>query len=217
MKYTLISIISILIFLNACNSSNESKKPTITLPFYNSEDYNPEWIEKSDPNYQNIHQIADFEFTDHHGKALNNSSLKGKIYVANFFFTSCPSICPKLTLSMEKIQNTFIDEPDLQLISHSVMPWKDSVSVLNQYAENMDVNYDKWKLLTGDEDEIYALARTSYFADEKIGYNDDESDFLHTDKFILVDKKGRIRGIYTGLVEKDQKRLIEDIGYLLLE
>jgi len=205
------------LIFNACSNGNHSKEPTIILPFYNSADYNPEWIEKSDPNYKKIHQIADFEFTDHHGKKLNNKSLSGKIYVANFFFTSCPSICPKLTLNMEKLQNKFKNEKDLQLISHSVMPWKDSVPVLNQYAENMDVDYKKWKLLTGDEEEIYELARTSYFADETVGYNEDESDFLHTDKFILVDKKRRIRGIYTGLVEKDLKRLQEDIMILLQE
>lgn len=206
-----------LIILNACSSKNTSIKQEIELPFYNSVEYTPEWISPSDPNYKNIHRIADFEFTDHHGKVFNNRSLDGKIYVANFFFTSCPSICPKLTINMEKLQNAFINEADVQLISHTVMPWKDSVSVLNQYAENMDIDYKKWKLLTGPEAEIYKLARKSYFADEQFGFTSDESDFLHTDKFILVDKQRRIRGIYTGLIEEDLQRLQEDMKILLKE
>ena len=210
-------IVFSLCLLSSCGSNQKSPQEVATLPFYNSVDYTPEWISESDPTNSKIHKIADFEFTDHHGKKFNNKSLQGKIYVADFFFTSCPSICPKLTLSMEQLQNEFIDELDVQLISHTVMPWKDSVSVLNQYAENMDINYAKWKLLTGPEDEIYKLARKSYFADEQFGFTSDESDFLHTDKFILVDKKRRIRGIYTGLVEEDLQRLKEDIRLLLQE
>lgn len=205
-----------LLLLAACGQNTASKNE-VTLPFYNSTDYNPEWINPSDRTYKKIHTIADFSFTDHHGKNLSNKDLDGNIYVADFFFTSCPTICPKLTMSMERLQNTFKAEEDVKLISHTVMPWKDSVSVLNQYAENMDVDYNKWKLLTGDEDEIYSLARKSYFADEQFGFTADESDFLHTDKFILVDKKRRIRGIYTGLVEEDLIRLEEDIRILLKE
>lgn len=216
MKQILIIITLAILLMTACNNNSNTKQDP-TLPFYNSVDYTPEWITPADPNYADIHQVASFEFTDHRGKKFNNQSLSDKIYVADFFFTSCPSICPKLTLSMEKIQTEFLDENDVQLISHTVMPWKDSVSVLNQYADNMDVNYDKWKLLTGPEEEIYELARESYFADEQFGFTSDKSDFLHTDKFILVDKKRRIRGIYTGLLEKDMQRLIEDIHILLKE
>lgn len=215
-KKSLILAFSLLCF-SACQNNNQAKNNIPTLPFYNSVDYTPEWISPSDPKYKNIHRIAEFEFTDHHGKKYNNDSLNEKIYVADFFFTSCPSICPKLTQNMEKLQIEFQEEADVQLISHTVMPWKDSVSVLNQYAENMDIDYNKWKLLTGPEDKIYELARKSYFADEQFGFTSDESDFLHTDKFILVDKQRRIRGIYTGLVQEDLQRLKEDIYILLRE
>lgn len=212
----IIYFLACLTILSCKNNTQEAFKPA-SLPFYNSTDYTPEWIEPKDEAYTRIHTIGDFSFTDHHGKPISNKDLDNNIYVADFFFTSCPTICPKLTLSMERLQNTFINNEDVKLISHTVMPWKDSVSVLNQYAENMDVNYDKWKLVTGNENEIYSLARKSYFADEQFGFNDDETDFLHTDKFILVDKNRRIRGIYTGLVEEDIIRLEEDINILLKE
>lgn len=217
MRINLLYFILVLLAISCKNNPSQINTGGSTLPFYNSTDYTPEWISPSDKKYADIHTIGAFEFTDHHGKKLSNKNLDGKIYVADFFFTSCPTICPKLTLSMERLQNKFMDAEDFQLISHTVMPWKDSVSVLNQYAENMDINYEKWKLLTGDEDQIYSLARKSYFADEQFGFNDDETDFLHTDKFILVDKKRRIRGIYTGLVEEDLIRLEEDINILLKE
>lgn len=212
-------VIFLLLFVTllSCKSKIDQQSRLATLPFYNSTDYTPEWIDPRDKAYEKIHTIDHFNFTDHHGNQITNEDLDNNIYVADFFFTSCPTICPKLTLSMVRLQNTFIDHENVKLISHTVMPWKDSVSVLNQYAENMKVNYDKWKLLTGDENEIYSIARKSYFADEQFGFNDDMSDFLHTDKFILVDKKRRIRGIYTGLIEEDLIRLEEDINILLKE
>lgn len=192
-----------------------SEAKVSTLPFYNSTDYTPEWIATDTPEYNNIHTIAPFRFTDHKGKKLDQARMDDKVYVANFFFTSCPSICPKLTRAMERLQNKFIDQPDFQLLSHTVMPWKDSVTVLDLYAENMDVNYERWKLVTGPEEEIYKLARESYFADEQFGFTLDEDEFLHTDKFILIDRQRRIRGIYTGLIEEDIERLQEDIEILL--
>lgn len=215
-KLSLLFFLGMSLFSCSNNSQNGNLK-TATLPFFNSKDYTPEWISPNDKKYKYIHTIGDFTFTDHHGKELSNESLDGNIYVADFFFTSCPTICPKLTMSMERLQNTFINQKDVKLISHTVMPWKDSVSVLNEYAENVKVKYEKWKLLTGDVNEIYSLARKSYFADEEFGFTNDESDFLHTDKFILVDRKRRIRGFYTGLIEEDLIRLEEDIKILLEE
>ena len=217
MRNNLLLLLLSLSIISCKNNSAKSISSGSTLPFYNSSDYTPEWITPNDKAYKNIHTIGDFSFTDHHGNKLSNENLDDDIYVADFFFTSCPTICPKLTMSMERLQNTFIDKDEVQLISHTVMPWKDSVSVLNEYAKKVNVKYEKWKLLTGDEEEIYSLARKSYFADEEFGFTNDETDFLHTDKFILVDKKRRIRGIYTGLIEEDLIRLEEDINILLKE
>jgi len=199
-----------ILMLIACSEANVS-----TLPFYNSIDYTPEWIPSNTPAYKQIHTIAPFSFTDHKGKILDQNFMDGKVYVCNFFFTSCPSICPKLTRAMEGLQNQFSDRKDFLLVSHTVMPWRDSVDVLDLYAENMEVNYDRWKLVTGPEEEIYELARKSYFADEQFGFTQDESEFLHTDKFILIDRHRRIRGIYTGLIQEDLDRLAEDIDVLL--
>lgn len=213
MTYT-IKLCIVLFSLLSFHSCTESK--TI-LPFYNTQDYTPEWINEDDPKYPQIHTIDKFEFTDHKNKIVKNGTLRDQIYVADFFFTACPSICPKLTNHMKKIQDAFIDNDEVKLISHSVMPWKDSVEVLDNYAEAKGVMYPKWKLLTGDEDQIYELARKSYFADEDFGMTTNEEDFLHTDKFVLVDKLGRIRGFYSGLSEDDVTRIIEDIQILLKE
>lgn len=217
MKNSFLLFVLICLGLACQNSGSTKANQTATLPFYNSTDYTPEWISPSDKAYESIHAIAPFSFTDHHGKEISNKQLAGKIYVANFFFTTCPTICPKLTSNMDRLHEKFINQPELQLISHTVMPWKDSVSVLNAYAERLNISYENWKLVTGDEDEIYRLARNSYFADEQFGFTSDELDFLHTDKFILVDRKQRIRGIYTGLIEEDIIRLEEDINILLKE
>ncbi len=200
----------IILFFLSCTETKVS-----TLPFYNSTDYRPEWIPINSADYSKIHTIDPFNFTDHKGKKLDQAKMDGKVYVANFFFTSCPSICPKLTRAMEGLQNKFITQPDFQLLSHTVMPWKDSVDVLNLYAENMNVDYKRWKLVTGPEEEIYKLARESYFAEEQFGFTQDEDEFLHTDKFILVDRHRRIRGIYTGLIKEDLNRLAEDVEILL--
>lgn len=210
-KYSIISLVC-LSFLQSCKSGKES-----TLPFFNSQEYTPEWIAENDENYDQIHTIGRFEFTDQKNNIVKNGTLRDYIYVADFFFTTCPSICPKMTEHMLEIQDTFINDNDIKLLSHSVMPWKDSVLVLDAYAKLKGVNYPKWHLVTGDENEIYALARKSYFADEDFGFTANEEDFLHTDKFILVDKLGRIRGIYSGIVEEDIQRIIEDIKILKQE
>lgn len=206
-----ISTILIVVMLSSCAQKEH------TLPFFNSLDYTPEWIPSSDDAYDDIHQISPFRFTDQNGKTITNELLDGKIYVADFFFTSCPSICPKLTEGMAQIQNKFLEDAGIKLISHSVMPWVDSVSVLKNYAINKNVIDGKWHLLTGNEDSIYHLARTAYFADEDFGFTNDMEDFLHTDKFILVDQKRRIRGIYSGLLQEEIDRIIEDIKILKME
>jgi len=210
-------LLRVLFFSLTITLTFSCESPKHSLPYFNSLDYTPEWIAISDPAYSAIHQISPFKFTNQNGEIITNEILDGKIYVADFFFTSCPSICPKLTEGMEQIQNSFKDDPQVKLISHTVMPWADSVAVLKNYASNKNVIDGKWHLLTGHEDSIYHLARTAYFADEDFGFTNDMEDFLHTDKFILVDGKRRIRGIYSGLLEAEIKRIIEDIQILKKE
>lgn len=207
--YILLSLISFC-FVISCQQPETQTR----LPFYNSADFTPEWIEKSDASYEQIHTIADFNFTNQEGKAVSNETLKGNIYVADFFFTICPSICPKMTSNLSRIQEGFSGDK-VKLVSYSVMPWADSVSVLKNYAEVKGIDNSQWHLLTGETEAIYDLARQSYFAEKEIGLDKSSDEFLHTENFILVDKMGRIRGVYNGTLGLEMTRLSQDIKTLL--
>jgi len=203
----------LLILLVSCKS-----KPTeLALPFINSPDFTPEWIEKSDKAYSSIHTIPAFSFTNQDGKTITEKTVEGKIYVADFIFTRCGSICPKMTGNMALLQTAFKNYDDVLLLSHSVTPQMDSVPVLKKYAEEKGVISGKWHLLTGNENEIYSLVKKQYFAGDTIGYYQTGNEFLHTENFILVDKHRRIRGVYNGTLGVEMDRLKEDIGVLLKE
>lgn len=187
------------------------------MPFINQPDFTPEWIAANDPGYASIHTIPSFSFTDQDGKTVTEKNVTGKIYVADFFFTRCGSICPKMTNNIAVLQNTFKDNDDVIFLSHTVTPEMDSVPVLKNYAEAKGVISGKWHLLTGNKDEIYTLARKQYFAGDTIGYYQAGDEFLHTENFILLDKKRRIRGVYNGTLDIEIERLTDDIRTLLKE
>ena len=210
----LINIALVTMLLSAMACGPESNQKGTPLPYYNSADFTPEWIEESQSEYHDIHQIADFSFKNQDDKLISNETLMGKIYVADFFFTSCPSICPKMTSNLSRVQEEFIGDTGVQLLSYSVMPWVDSVAVLKSYAEIKGINSDQWNLLTGAKEDIYQLARTSYFAEKEIGLSREANEFLHTENFILVDEEGRIRGVYNGTLALEVTRLITDIKTL---
>lgn len=191
-----------------------AERAVISLPYYDGPDFTPIWNpEKIDT----LHRVAPFHFVDQRGQDLTESDVANKVYLVNFFFTSCSSICPKMMRNMEKVQSHFAGNHEVAFISHTVMPWMDSVSVLNTYAQNFNVISDQWYLVTGVKSEIYNLARTSYFVEEEPGYTKDSTEFLHTEHFVLVDKKGHLRGLYNGTVELEMTRIIEDINLLLQE
>ncbi|WP_075340663.1 SCO family protein [Tenacibaculum agarivorans] len=206
----------LLVFLLGSCTQNKVNKET-TLPFFNSAIFTPEWIPKDSDKYSKIHTIADFSLTNQEGEKVTNESYKGKIYVADFFFVSCPGICPVLEKNMSTLQEHYKNDNDILLLSHTVMPVKDSIPVLKQYAIDNEIISGKWNLVTGDKNQIYDLARTSYFADEDFVKTQDEDAFIHTENFILIDKKGRIRGVYNGTIELEIKRLIRHIELLKKE
>ena len=163
--------IFLLFVIIGCN--NQSKKQVelknekvLTLPFFNSGDFTPEWIEKGSSSYKNIHKIPDFSFVNQEGNVVTQKDYLGKIYVADFFFTSCTGICRSLSLHMKLLQDKYMKNEEVLLLSHSVTPEMDSVPVLKKYANNYGVNSSKWNLVTGPKEEIYELARTAYFSDE---------------------------------------------------
>ena len=202
-------VIYIFFLLVACKPS-----PPEALPFYNSAELEPEWIPISDSRFTRIHKVGPFSFIDQDSLTITNRDFDGHIYVTDFFFTTCPSICPKMTDNMLSLQDKYRDREELKFLSHTVTPWIDDVARLKAYAEEKGVMSGKWHLVTGNEEVIYKQARLSYFVEGLIGIQR-EDDFLHTENFVLVDAKRRIRGLYSGTSKKDMKRLIRDIDVLL--
>lgn len=184
------------------------------LPYYTAPDFTPQWIPGRSKQLDTIHTIASFSFTDQNGNTITDNTVADKIYVADFFFTACPGICPKLTKSLKMVQDAFVNDDDIILLSHSVTPDKDVPAVLKKYAVNYEVNDKRWHLLTGNKDSIYNIARKSYFADEDLGMQKKSSDFLHTENILLIDRHRHIRGVYKGTSPAEMNNLIADIKIL---
>ena len=190
--------------------------PEKRLPIYQPSDINPKLVDESVRGVASDHRIADFELVNQMGQAYRLDDLAGKIYVADFFFTTCPTICKDMVKHMYLVQEAFENDSEIHLVSHTVYPEQDSVSVMYDYGQNFGVNPEKWTLLTGDKKVIYDLARKSYFAVTTEG-NGGETDFIHTENFVLVDKDKRLRGFYDGTDLNDVQRLIKDIHVLKKE
>lgn len=190
--------------------------PEKRLPVYNPADVNPRLVDDELRHIRSNHKVEDFVLINQNGDTITQEDYENKIYVADFFFTRCQTICPIMTHNMTKIQDTFANDPEVKLLSLSVTPVMDSISVLRAYADSKGVNDAKWNITTGDKKHIYELARKSYFAvlDEGDG---GIQDFIHTENFVLVDKKRQIRGYYDGTDLEDINRLIEDIKLLKQE
>lgn len=206
---------STLFLLFACSSKEVEKQSRIeVLPYYNEATFTPIWLETNASEVNQLHKIPEFKFLNQDGDLVTNETFNNKIYVADFFFTSCPGICPAMTKNMNVLQETFKDDPEILLLSHSVTPEMDSISVLKNYAEAHGVISGKWHLVTGNQEEIYNLGRKSYFVEEDLGLQKNTDEFLHTENFILVDKNKHIRGIYNGLNRASIQQLIADIKTL---
>lgn len=162
------------------------------------------------------HTVADFAFYDQDSVLITNDSFKGQIYVADFFFTSCPTICPKMKKQMLRIYKKYQDTPEVSILSHSIDPTHDNVKVLHDYAEALDVQSSKWHFVTGNEDSIYYLGEKSYM----VTAGEDASapgGYVHSGAFLLVDDKRRIRGVYDGTMEDQVTLLLSDMDILLKE
>ena len=205
----------LLLFLTSCKNSNKSRVDT--FPYYNEATFTPHWISPDNDTLNEFHKISPFKLTNQDGKIITEQTFKDKIYVVDFFFTSCPGICPKMTANMNILQEEFLKDDDILLLSHSVTPEKDSVTVLKRYAEAKDVVSNKWHLVTGSQQEIYKLGRKDYFVEEDLGIEKDVDEFLHTENFVLIDKNRHIRGIYNGLNKTAINQLIADIKTLKAE
>jgi protein SCO1 len=218
-KFILVlGVLSLLIFLGIYNLLSPKKM----LPIYSPRDINPELVDSTVQHIGNNHKIADFSFTNQNGKIITSKDYENTIYVADFFFTTCPSICPKMTDNMVWLQNQLKNYSEIKLLSFSVTPDIDTPEVLKKYALEKGVVDSRWNLVTGDKSAIYFLARKSYLA-VKTGKPEELYDMVHTENFVLIDKNKRIRGFYDGTnldqptndpKTKNVKQLLDDIIWL---
>jgi protein SCO1/2 len=194
----------------------DALKPIKILPIYQPAMVNYELVDSTLQHVKKYHQIAPFKLTNQNGEIITQKEYDDKIYIADFFFTTCPTICPKMTQNMANIQAQILDDPQVKLLSFSVTPKIDSVAQLKRYAIEKGVIDRKWNLLTGDKKEIYALARKSFLAVKEDG-DGGAFDMIHTENFILVDPEKRIRGFYDGTDPAAMDELMEDIVILKQE
>lgn len=216
MKNKLALIIPGLLLLVGIAIAYKMIKADRSLPIYSPLMINPELVDESVQNVKKNHRIADFQLIDQDSMPFTQEKLKGKYYVTDFFFTTCPTICPDMSSQMIRVQEAYADAEDFMIVSHSVTPKIDSPSVLKAYAERYEAIPEKWVFLTGDKKVIYDLARKSYFAATTEG-DGGVDDFIHTENFVLVDKEKRIRGFYDGTDPASVDQLIEDIEILQQE
>lgn len=191
-------------------------KPEEILPIYQPADINFELVDEDIQQKRKYHTIADFKLYNQEGKAITQEDYSDKIYVADFFFTTCQTICPIMTKNMAVVQEEFLSDDEVMLLSHTVTPEIDDVSQLKKYADEKGVNVEKWNLVTGDKAQIYDLARKSYLV-AKEDPNSQDYGLIHTENFVLVDKERRIRGIYDGTDPLDIERLLDDVEVLKKE
>ena len=202
----IVSAVIISLFYNAL-------QPKEILPVYQPAMVNFELVDSTLQHVKKYHTIADFALTNQNGKLVTQKNYENKIYIADFFFTTCPTICPIMTKNMAGIQDKILNDENVMLLSHSVTPDIDSVPQLKKYALEKGVKDSKWNLVTGDKQQIYELARKSYMAVKTDG-DGGPYDMIHTENFILVDKERRIRGFYDGTDSEEMEKLLSDLEIL---
>ena len=207
--FAVISVIIITLIYNTLNVYQP-------LPIYQPTMVSTELVDSTLQYQKKYHKIADFSLINQNGKIITQKDYKNKIYVADFFFTTCQTICPIMTDHMVKIQKEIMTDDEVMLLSHSVTPEIDTPELLKSYAIKKGVNDAKWHLVTGDKKHIYELARKSYLAVKSAGTGD-AYDMIHTENFMLIDKKRQIRGFYDGTNSEDIQRLLKDIKHLKKE
>ncbi|MFT4801205.1 MAG: protein SCO1/2 [Flavobacteriaceae bacterium] len=215
-RYKFFAIVLLILSIIIISIIYQILKPTEVLPIFQPSKVNAELVDSTIQHVKKYHTISDFSLINQNGKTITQDNYKGKIYVADFFFTTCQTICPIMTDNMVKVQNKLKNDSEIMLLSHTVTPEIDSVAQLKKYALKKGIDDTKWNLVTGEKKEIYRLARKSYLAVKTNG-NGDEYDMIHTENFILIDKKKRIRGFYDGTDAIDIQQLLKDIEILKKE
>ncbi|WP_304516470.1 SCO family protein [Cecembia rubra] len=210
-----IIIFALFTFQFSCTGTKDKDENTASLPILGNWHVNEFEIEGKTVKDTVYHKIADFSFTNQEGKEVNNSTVSGKIYVADFFFTTCPTICPIMKTQMLRVYDKFKDEPNFMILSHTLDPEHDTPELLKDYASKIGVEDDiTWNFLSGDQEKIFEIGQTSYLTTAMSDKNE-PGGILHSGAFVLVDQDGRIRGVYDGTKEEHVNKLMKDIPKLL--
>jgi len=204
LKFSIAALIVFSMLLMACTAKKEEKP----LPVFGER-----YIENGDTIF---HTIAPFQFVDQDSALVTNETFRGKIYIADFFFTSCRTICPIMKTQMLRVYDSLKNDPDVLILSHTIDPEYDTVALLHDFANRLGVESSKWHFVTGVQDSIYKIAQTSYFATAMADKNEPDG-FIHSGAFLLLDKQQRIRGKYDGTKEEEVNKLIQDIKRLKKE
>ncbi|MEP6765075.1 MAG: SCO family protein [Gemmatimonadaceae bacterium] len=207
----IVSALLIGVFAAACNDAHPN------VPFYRTAALTPEWLGKRVTDNSSFHHVASFRLTDQDGKTITSQSLDHRVSIIHFFFTRCAGVCPTTHTNLARLLATMPNESRLQVLSHSVMPESDSVSALRMYASLHNMTDVRWRLLTGERSSIERLARESYFVNLSNGSSYGVKDLAHTETLVLIDSRGRLRGVYTGSLRLDIDKLGEDIKAVLAE
>lgn len=215
-KYKLLGITLLILSVVIITAIYQILNPKPKLKVYQPTDFNPEVVDSTLQHVKKYHTIADFSLVNQNGEIITQEDYRDQIYVADFFFTTCQTICPIMTEQMLRIQNELQEDTLVKLLSHSVTPEIDTVAQLKRYALEKGVDDAKWNLVTGDRKQIYDLARKSYLA-VKDAPETEAYGMIHTENFVLVDTQRRIRGIYDGTNPDEIQQLIEDIQLLKSE
>jgi protein SCO1/2 len=215
-KYKFFAAVMLVLSLIIITLIYQALRPEPKLPVYQPNMVNVELVDSTKQYVRKYHTIADFSLTNQNGETVTQKDYEGKIYVADFFFTTCPTICPIMTDNMVRLQEILKDNNHVKLLSHSVTPEIDSVPVLKAYALKKEVNDKKWNMVTGDRIQIYDLARKSYLVAQTDPDGDDYA-MIHTENFVLVDTKRRIRGFYDGTNWEEMEQLLDDLSILMKE
>lgn len=215
-KYKFLAAVMFILSVFIVTAIYNLYKPTPKLPVYQPDMVTTDLVDTTVQYVRKFHKVGDFNLINQNGDSISEQDFKDKIYVADFFFTTCQSICIDMASSMQRLQEEYIDEDDIRLLSHSVTPEIDDVQQLQKYAKEKGVIAKKWQLATGDKKQIYNLARKQYLASKSEG-DAGPYDLVHTENFVLVDKEKRIRGFYDGTDPEEITQLINDIDILRLE
>lgn len=220
MRRVVVILLIVVVGITASYLMTLEQKDQKTLPIIQPRDLKKEMVDPDVFDNGIGHRIGHFELLNQYGETITTDDIKGNVFVAEYFFTTCGTICPVMTEQMTRVQHRFKNNSTLKILSFTVDPDYDNVPVLKEYAKKYGAQKNQWHFLTGTKEELYKLARKSFFVlkpAEAMNLGDAGSDFIHTNNFVLVDQKLRIRGYYDGTNQEEVSQLMDDIDFLINE